>query len=563
MTWVHDFLVKYPELALFLTIGLGYWVGGFRFGHFKLGPVTGSLFAGLAIGQLAEVPVSGMAKSFLFLLFLFGIGYSVGPQFMQALKRDGLKPVALGVVCAATGLATAVTLAKLLGLDAGFAAGLLSGALTESPAMGTAIEAIGALPISEAERARLIAHVPVADAVTYVFGAAGCIWFLSTLAPKLLGIDLVEEARKLEAELGIDRAKPGVVSAWRPIELRAFRVPEGGRTVGLTIAAAEALLPEYRMFVQRVRRDGVILDAAPDLVLQAGDIVAVSGRRETLVDVLGGMAQEVEDRELLDIPVLVAEVMVTNKDLAGRTLAEAAGQEWTRSLFLRGVTRGGQALPIGPGLVLRRGDLATVSGPEHVVARAAKGIGPVVAPTDETDFVALCLAIFLGGLAGVLIAFPVGGMTISLSTSVGTLLAGLVVGHTRTRLPLFARIPDGAVNLMTALGLAAFVAMTGLHAGPVFFSALAEAGIGLFFAGIVVTMAPLVVGLYFGRHVLRMNPILLLGGLAGAQTMTAAMAAVQERSHSPVAVLGYTPVVPIAHILLTSWGSVIVGIMAA
>jgi putative transport protein len=153
-------------------------------------------------------------------------------------------------------------------------------------------------------------------------------------------------------------------------------------------------------------------------------------------------------------------------------------------------------------------------------------------------------------------------MHIALSTSVGTLLAGLLVGHLRTRLPLFGRIPDGAISLMTTLGLSAFVAMTGLHAGPIFFQALAEAGIGLFLGGILVTMVPMFVGLYAGRYLLKMHPVLLLGGLAGAQTMTAGLAALQDKSGSTVGVLGYTPAVPIGHILLTTWGTVIVGLIA-
>lgn len=202
-------------------------------------------------------------------------------------------------------------------------------------------------------------------------------------------------------------------------------------------------------------------------------------------------------------------------------------------------------------------------GPEPVVIRAAGRIGRVIAPTTSTDFVTLGLAIFLGGLVGVLITFSIGGMRVSLGTSVGTLLAGLLVDHLRTRFPLFGRIPDGAVTLMTSLGLAAFVGMTGLQAGPVFLSAVAEAGAGLLLGGVVVTLAPMVVGLYFSRHLLRMNPILLLGALAGAQMTTVAMAAVQERSESPIAVLGYTAAVPIGQILLTTWGTVIVGLVAS
>lgn len=562
MAWFSEFLVRYPELAVFLVIAIGYRIGRVSIAGFSLGPVTGSLFAGLLIGQFAHVPVSGIAKSFLFLLFLFGIGYSVGPQFMQALKRDGLKPIILAVVICVTGLAVAVAVAKVLALDPGFAAGLVSGALTESPAMGTATEAINALPLPEADRARMVAHIAVADALCYVFGSVGLIIFCSTVAPRILGIDLKAEALVLEKALGISRLGPAVARAWRPFELRAYRVAAGAPVVGLSISAAENRVAQHRLFVQRIRRGDSILKAQPDHLLLGGDVVAVSGRREVLISLLGAQSEEVEDRELLDVPVSIADVLLTNRALVGRTIGEMAREDWARSLYLRGITRGGQDLPLAPGLTLERGDVLRLSGPEAAVARVAPIIGAIVAPTTATDFVTLGLAIFLGGLVGVLVTFPIAGMKISLSTSVGALLAGLLVGHLRTRHPLFGRIPDGAVSLMTALGLAAFVAMTGLHAGPLFVNAVAEAGLGLLFGGMLVTLIPPTVGLFLGVYLLRMNPILVLGAIAGAQTMTAAMAAVQDRSGSPVAVLGYTPAVPIGHILLTSWGTVIVGIMA-
>ncbi|MBO9127866.1 MULTISPECIES: aspartate-alanine antiporter [unclassified Rhizobium] len=562
MVGVEQFLVKYPELSVFLAISIGYLIGGIRLGGFGLGPVTGSLFAGILIGQFADVPIAGMAKSFLFLLFLFGIGYSVGPQFLQALKRDGMKPVLLAIVVCVTGLLTAIAVARILGLDPGFSAGLLSGSLTESPAMGTATEAINALPLPEADRARFVAHIAVADAVCYIFGALGVILFCSSVGPRLLGINLVAEALKLEQELGMTRTAAGVASAWHRFELRAYRVAENAPIVGASMIDAEARLPEQRLFIQRLRRRGTIIEVAPEILIEPGDIVAVSGPRETLVRVLGPRTEEVEDRELLEIPVSTANVVLTSGELRGRSLADIATLGWTRSLYLRGITRGGHDIPLAPGVNVERGDIVRLVGPESVVSRAAKQIGVTVAPTTSTDFFVLGLAIFLGGLIGVVVAFPIGNMRISLSASVGTLLAGLLVGHLRTRFPLFGRIPDAAVSLMTALGLSAFVAMTGLHAGPIFVSAVSEAGIGLLFGGMVVTLLPMIVGLYVGRYLLRMNPILLLGGLAGAQTMTAAMAAVQERSGSTVAVLGYTPAVPIGHILLTTWGTVIVNVVA-
>jgi putative transport protein len=562
LTWLEQFLVRYPELALFLVIAAGYWIGSFKIGAFSLGPVTGALFAGLFVGHFAHVPVSGMTKSFLFLLFLFGIGYSVGPQFMQSLQRDGLKPMLLAVVVCITGLAASILVAKALRLDPGFAAGLMSGSLTQSAAMGTATDAVNGLALPEAQRALFVAHIAVADAVCYIFGYAGVIIFCTMVAPVLLKIDLRTEALKLEQALGVTRAKPGLASAWRKFELRAYRLAEDSPLAGLTVAAAEARVPEQRLFIHRLRRGERVLEAEPGTTLEAGDVMALSGPREFIVERIGPSTEEVEDKELLDVPVMSADVLLMNSKLAGTNLGDASREDWARGLYLRWVRRGSQEIPVGAGVVLQRGDLLRIVGPEPVVERAVAKIGAVVAPSASTDFVVLGLGIFLGGVIGVLVTFSVGSVKISLSTSVGTLLAGLVVGYLRSLYPLFGRIPDGAITFMTSLGLAAFVGLTGIHAGPIFLSALKEVGIGLLLGGMVVTLLPQVIGLYFGHFVLRMNPILLLGALTGGQTVTAAMAAVQERSGSPVAVLGYAPAYPVANILLTTWGTIMVLVVA-
>ena len=561
LAWLEQFLVRYPELALFLVIAAGYWIGSFRIGAFSLGPVTGALFAGLAVGDFAHVPVSSMTKSFLFLLFLFGVGYSVGPQFVLAMKRDGLKPMLLAVVVSFTGLGVAIAVATVLHLDPGFAAGLLSGALSQSAAMGTATDAVNGLAVPEAQRALFVSHIAVADAVCYIFGYAGVITFCNAIVPALLNIDLRKESLKLEQSLGITRTS-GLVSAWRKFELRAYRLDANSPLAGLTVAAAEARIPDHRVFIHRIRRGINVLSAEAGTTLAAGDVIALSGPRQIIVEWIGFRAEEVEDKELLDIPLRAAEIFLINRDLAGKSLLEASQQGWTRGLYLRSLSRGGQDLPIAAGIVLQRGDLLRVVGPESIVENAAKNIGVIVAPSTSIDFVVLGLAIFIGGLVGVLVNFSIGGIKLSLSTSVGTLLAGLLVGYLRTRLPHFGRIPDGAVSLMTSLGLAAFVGLTGIHAGPIFLSSLRESGLGLLLGGMTVTLVPQIVGFCMGHFVLRMNPILLLGALTGAQTVTAAMAAIQERSGSSVVVLGYTPAYPISNILLTTWGSVMVVVFA-
>jgi len=562
--WLAQNLHKYPELAVFAVVGLGYWIGARKVKGFGLGPVTGSLIAGLAAGYFADIPVSGTAKSLLFLMFLFSIGYSVGPRFFAAMKGDGLRWATLGVTVAVTGLLVSWAVAAFLRLDPGLAAGLLSGALTQSATMGTASEAIRALAIPIAEQDKLIAHVAVADALCYVFGALGVIVFCSHVAPKLLGVDLAEEARKVEEELGIDRERAGVASAWRPFEMRAYRLEPGVNVIGRTVAAAESLVPEARLFIERIRRGAGIIAPTPHTVLQEGDVVVASGRREVLVEALGqSAAREFEDRELLDLPVASYDIFVSSAAVAGRRLGEIVqtmGE--VRGVFLREIVRGGTRVPVGRGTVLERGDVLRVEGPEPAVMRAEKVLGRTVYPTETTDFVTLGLAICIGALAGVFLVLPVGSMRIAIGTSVGTLLAGLVVGYLHSIRPLFGRIPEGAVSLMTSLGLAGFVAMVGIGAGPHFIEALEQSGAGLLLGGVVVTLVPMIVGLYFGRYVLKLDPVLLLGGLAGAQTMTAAMAAVQDRSGSPVAVLGYSGTVAIGHILLTTWGTVIVHLVA-
>ena len=562
MEWLARLFTKYPEMAVYLAIGIGYLIGRLKFRGVGLGVVTGSLLGGIFVGNFFHVPVSDQAKAMLFLLFLFGIGYSVGPSFFSNLRGEGWRWAVLGVLVPVVGLLASYVVARSLRLDPGYAAGLLSGSLTESPAIGTASEAIRALPVSDEQKQQWIAHVAVADAICYIFGTLGVILLCGSIGPRLLRIDLRAEAKKVEDKLGIKQAKLGVSSAWQPIGFRAYRIPVGGRAVGKTIIQAEKSVPSARVFVERIRRNGEIFSPVGTTVLEAGDTVAVLARTETLIDLLGSTSTEVTDSELLEIPVASFSLCVTSKSAASKTLGAFVEQtEEARGVLLRSIKRGDQSIPIGPGTVIQRGDILQVTGSEPAVQRLAPLVGKMIFPTEESDFVVLGIAIFIGVLFGAAVTIPIGHLRITLGTSVGTLIAGVMVGWLQSIKPWFGRIPDAAISFMKSLGLAAFVAMVGLKAGPIFVSAVAEFGYILFLGGIVVTLLPLIVGLYFGRYVLKLNPALLLGGLAGAQTMIAGVAAVQERSGSPVATLGYSYTVAIGHILLTIWGTVIISLM--
>jgi len=562
MEWLAKVFTKYPEMGVYLAVGIGYLIGRLKFRGVGIGVVTGSLLGGVLIGNFFRVPVSDQAKSIMFLLFLFGIGYSVGPSFFQNLKGEGWRWAVLGVLVPIIGLLTAYTVAHFLKLDPGYSAGMLSGALTESPAIGTASEAIRSLSVSDEQKQLWIGHIAVADAICYIFGTLGVIWCCSSLGPKLLRFDLRTESKRAEAKLGIRRSKLGVYSAWQAIGFRAYTIPQDGLVVGKTVAEAERSVPGVRLFVERIRRKGNIFSPVSTTVLEANDTVAVIGRTEVMIKALGSSAREVADRELLQIPVASFDLYITSKRIAGKTLQEIVDDvEEARGALLRGITRGGHDIPIGTNTVIERGDILHVTGPEGEVQNLAPLAGRVIHPMEESDLAVLGIAIFIGVFVGAAIIIPLGHMRIALGTSVGTLLAGVIVGWMRSLRPWFGIIPDAAILFMRSIGLAAFVAMIGLKAGPIFVQSVREYGYILFLGGIVVTLTPLIAGLFFGRYVLRLNPALLLGGIAGAQTMIAGVAAVQEKSDSPVATLGYSYTVAFGHIFLTTWGTIIVSLM--
>ena len=542
-----------PELAIFLTLAAGFVIGRIRIGSFRLGNVVGTLLAGVVIGQL-DIPIHPLVKTTFFALFLFATGYKVGPQFFRGLRKGALPQVAVTVVLCVTSLATAVAVSRLLGYDPGTAAGLMAGAFTESTVIGTAGDTIARLELPAEERERLQNNIPVAYAVTYLVGTGFVVWFLSSLAPKLLRIDLKAEGRALEEKLSIRKESGGVELAYREWGHRAFRAGEA--LTGKSVADVESSVAPERVFIERIRRGAALLDAAPDLILQPGDIVALTARRHVFLDRSKRWGEEVEDRELLEFPVATLDVVVTRKEIADRPLASIA-EEHGRGVALVKLVRAGQEIPFTAETEIDRGDLLRIAGSQRDVERAGRALGYVERPTSETDVVFVGLGIFLGGLVGAM-TINVGGLPLSLTASGGALIMGLIFGWLRSVRPTFGRIPEPALWVFDTIGLAVFIGVVGLNAGPSFVEALKKTGPSLFLLGFVVAALPHLAALLFGRFVLRMNPLILLGACAGAGTVTAALRAIQDESGTKLAVLGYTVPYAVGNILLTAWGPVIV-----
>jgi putative transport protein len=560
--WFVQTLRSYPEIAVFLSLGLGYYFGSFTYKGLGLGAVTATLIAAVIIGQLG-ITVSGPLKPTFFLMFLFAIGYGVGPQFVRGIAQDGLPQALFAVVVCVFCLAAAYIGAKVAGYDIGSAAGLYAGATTISASMGLATDAINRLGLSPEETKKLLDAMPVAYAVTYIFGTVGSAVILALLGPALLGIDLEAACKRYEEEHGGKKELGGPGTAWHRFELRAFRVKEGGPTVGKTAQQAEALVPEQRVFVERIRRGGKVIDATADTVIQAGDIVAVAGRRDILVNLIGAAAEEVDDRELLAVPTEGVDVYVTRKEIDGKTLVELAQSPAVRGVFLRKITRGATAtdIPILANTQLQRGDIVTLVGRTQDVAAATKMLGYPDRATDVADVAFIGGAITIGALLGAVV-YKIGSVPLTLSTSGGALIAGLFFGWLRSVRPTFGRIPSSTVWFMNSVGLNVFIAVVGISSGPGFVAGLQKLGFSLFLWGVFVTTVPLILAMYVGKYLFRFHDALLLGCCSGARTTTASLGMVTDIAKSQIPGLGYTVTYAVGNTLLTIWGMVIVMLLS-
>src|SRR5262245_14106191 len=556
--WFVNTLRTYPEIAIFLSLGLGYYFGSFTYKGLGLGAVTATLIAAVLIGQLG-ITISGPIKPAFFLMFLVAIGYGVRPQCVRGIAQDGIPQALFAAVVCVFCLLAAFFGAKLAGYDVGSAAGLYAGSQTISASMGLATDAINRLGLPPDETKRLLDGMPVAYAVTYIFGTVGSAIVIALVGPALLGIDLEAACKRYEEKHGGKRGLGGPGTAWHQFELRAYRIAEDGKVVGKSVQEAEALLPEARVFVQRIRSGHKIIDATSDTIIQAGDGLAIAGRRYVLVNLIGAAAEEVDDRELLAVPIEGVDVYVTSKDVDGKKLAELAKTPAARGVFLRKITRGATAtdIPILAETELHRGDIVTLVGRTPDIAASTKMLGYPDRATDVADVAFIGAAITIGALLGAIV-YKIGSVPLTLSTSGGALIAGLFFGWLRSVRPTFGRIPSSTVWFMNSVGLNVFIAVVGISSGPGFVAGLKQLGFSLFLWGVVVTTVPLILAMYVGKYLFRFDDAILLGCCSGARTTTASLGMVNDRAKSQIPGLGYTVTYAVGNTLLTIWGMVLV-----
>ncbi|MEM9243550.1 MAG: aspartate-alanine antiporter [Pseudomonadota bacterium] len=559
---LHHILINSPLLVLFITIALGYFVGKFRIKTFVLGGIAGSLIVGVLIGQLGVKIPAGIGSIF-FALFIYAVGYQGGPAFFRSLNREtGIQLVSATMTCV-LGLLCVLIAAWVFHLDRGTAAGLAAGGLTQSAMIGTAGDAIARLHLPAHVIQAMQANVAVGYAVCYIFGSFGPIIMLTAIFPAMMRWNIRAEAKKLAQKTSGRQSvalEPGQFQAIADLDTRVYKILPNSTVINHKISE---LFNKRDIAIEGLMRANKLVEIEADTVLQADDIVAITTTVENFLKGNVLFEQEVAKPALLKITEETREIVLTNSELNGKTVQQFHHRVAKNyySVFITAISRLGEKLKASDDLVLKHGDDLTLVGRASDLDHIASRIGHIISLAKITDFISFGVGMALGIVLGML-TVNLWGVSLSLGTGGGCLIAGLLFGFLRSRRPRFGALPSGASNFLRDFGLAVFVATVGITAGPEATIAIKQHGLELFLLGIGVTIIPQIITFFIAYYLLKIkNPIEILATIAGGRSANPGFAALLEKAGNATPVVAFTATYTIANIWLTLWGPVIVSLV--
>lgn len=553
-----QFLADNPYILLFFTVGMAVLVGKFSVKGYGLGMVAAAVVVGAALATWAstygvKLQLDNFAKSLFYYLFMYGVGLRVGPAFFNSLKKDGITFTILAVICAVLGLVLVVAMSGLLGLPAGAAGGVLAGSQTMSAAIGTAEMAVeqGAYQLPPGTTAEQVSGmIALGYGVTYIWGTVGIILICKYL-PRWWGVDARKAALEYEKAHGVRNVDDAALSGYRGGGLRAYRL-DNTATAGQSIGDFRRQYPQYR--IANVRRGDESLGAGPDVILQAGDVIALGGRLEDLTTNLGLIGSEVDDPQALNVPLDQAEILVTEKEFVGKPLKTLAGEDFAGQLQVTRLERSGEPMPVGAETELKRLDVLSVTGLASAVDKAAALLGKVARPSTTTDLLTLSLGMVLGLLIGK-INVPIGDFSVGLGNAGGLLLSGILVSSVVSRLRFFGSTPNAARNILEDLGLVTFIAIVGINAGATLLEQLTGSiAVKIFLAGFVASTVPPFITWAIGYHFFKINPAVLMGGVAGSRSHSGPAREAAKEINSTVPWVGFPVGYAVSGVLYTVFG---------
>jgi len=563
MNLLHEVFRLSPELALFLSLAIGTWIGKLKLGAFQLGGVAGALLIAVLISQVGITIDSGI-KNVLFAVFIYAVGFESGPKFFSSLGRRTLREIALALILVITSLGTVVAMAKFFALDKGIAAGIAAGALTQSAIIGTASAAIAKLGLDPAQLQQMQGNVAVGYAVTYIFGSLGAIIICVNILPKIMGRSIREDAIKAEREMmqGAPLLAPGQQPALPELVGRVFLAgPAGGKTVAQIEATAAPLFP---VTLERLKRKDKVISVVPDMQLNENDVLLLVGRRKGIISLVPFLGRELDADEGPEMIMQSAEVLLTNTALTGKSIGQLRTQisgDVRHGIFVTALRRGDTLLPFKDDTVIQHNDVVTLYGSEQDIQRAVALAGPSLIKSAKTDLMFHGFGLSVGLLLGLLV-LRIGSVPLTLGSGGGALLSGLLFGWYQARKPLTGNMPIPASGLLRDLGLAGFVAVVGLQSGLQAVHTVRDNGLSIFLIGIVVTVVPLMITLFIGRYLLRYdNTAVFAGALAGTRSANPAFGEILDKAGNAIPTAPFAVTYGLANVFLTLLGPLIIALV--
>ncbi|WP_024614308.1 aspartate-alanine antiporter [Clostridium sp. Ade.TY] len=552
MRIVIDFLEKNPSVAIFICLALGYLIGKLKYKSFSLGSTVGTLIIGLILGQFGLFKISPIVKNIFFSFFIFTIGYEVGPAFVNSLKKSGVKLVIHAVFFSIVAFAVAMGCFKIFHIGAGEGAGIIAGSLTQSAVIGTSASAINGLDISAIQKTAMESKVAIAYAITYVFGTVGILIFLKNIAPMLLGVNLKQETKRMIEKIHFKGDKSNDSLILNSIKMRSFLINDGSDYIGKTVGDIEKEF-KNRITFEKVFHNDEDVNFNQDTKLSSGDYITIIGNLTEIIEVASSKLTEVSDEKYRNVSLKKSEIILT-KEFNIKNLQDL----YNNNIMLISVKRNGTELE--DKTQMKNGDVLVIVGPAHAIQKIIKEFGYIKDVGTSTDVSYLTFGIVAGVLIGTL-ALTIHNVPLTLGSGGGALFSGLLFGWYQNKHPHFGEIPASTRWFLKSVGLNLFISVVGLEAGAAFVPALKSMGFAVLLIGILVSLVPHVLSLYFGKYVLKLEPVDIIGSLCGAGTITAALNAITEENGSSIFALSYTPSYAVGNILITVMGPLTIGLL--
>ncbi len=508
--------------ALFLIITLGFLLGRIKIKGLSL-DVSAIIFVALVFGHFG-VSIPSDFQYLGLVLFIFTIGIQAGPGFFESFKKDGRVLASLATILIVTSGVITLLLVAFFHIDKNIAIGLLTGALTSTPGLAAAIDYTNS-PLAS-----------IGYGVGYPFGVIGVILFIRFL-PKLIRTS-VSKAEKDQKEA--EKAD------FPEIEKRNFIV-ENENIAGKTIGELR-IRYMTKAVVSRVVHNGIAATPSVDTVLYQGDLIKAVGTNEALNRVELLVGSETTQEIALDPNFDVRSVLVTNKEVVNKTLAQINLLNTYNATITR-IRRAGINISPTPASKLQFGDKLVIASSKANMGIVARVFGDDAKRLSDTDILPVSLGIILGILVGKM-SLSLGSYDFSLGLTGGVLLVALVLSRIGKTGPVIWTMTGAANQLLRQLGLLLFLASVGTNAGANIVSTFQQYGFQLFILGAIITIIPMLVTVILGKLVFNINLLHLMGAVTGSMTSTPGLAAADSMTRSNSPSVAYATVYPVAMVLL-------------